>query len=84
MFASRCTAAVAFLLVLSASGASGQSEATASIIQTTLMEFRVTGQAASNFSTSTQTAFSDDLRSILSTYNFMSLAVSDYKVSIPS
>ena len=83
MAGNRCAAALAaaaFLLLASASCVSAQSEETASIIQTTLMNFRITGQAASNFTTSTQTAFSDDLRSLLSSYNFMSLSVSDFKV----
>ena len=80
MVGHRCGAAVILLLLASASCGLAQLDENAAIIQTTLLDFRVTGQAASNFTTSTQTAFSDDLRSLLSSYNFMSLSVSDYKV----
>lgn len=80
MFGAKANAAFAavFLLSLSASVVA-QSEESAAIIQTTLMDFRVTGSAASNFSTSSQQAFSDNLRSLLSSFNFMSLSVSDFK-----
>lgn len=73
--------AVAVALALCVSPALAQSDESAAIIQTTLMAFDVTGSAAGNFSKQTQQAFSDNLRSLLSSYNFMSLAVSDFKVT---
>lgn len=74
---------VLVLLCSSFAGSQAQSEESAAIIQTTIMAFRVTGGAASNFSTATQTKFSDSLRGLLQSFNFMSIAVSDYSVSFP-
>lgn len=69
------------LLCMSAQGSQAQSdEDSAAIIQTTIMSFRLTGSAAGNFSTSTQTKFSDQLRALLQSFNFMSIAVSDFTV----
>ena len=75
--------AVLLLLLCSASTGLAQSEAGASIVQTTVMAFRLTGSVASNFSTSQQTQFSDQLRALLQSFNFMSVAVSDYSVRSP-
>lgn len=77
----RISLAALLLLCAAIGGSHAQSEeAGASIIQTTLMGFRVTGDAASNFTTATQTKFSDQLRSLLQPFNFMSIAVQDYTV----
>ena len=75
--------AALLLLLCSASTGLAQSETGASIIQTTEMAFRLTGSVASNFSTSQQTQFSDQLRALLQSFNFMSVAVSDYSVCSP-
>lgn len=59
-----------------------QNDEAAAIIQTSIMQFRVTGQAAQNFSQNAQTDFSNNLRTLLGPFNFMSVAVSDYQVCL--
>lgn len=74
-------AGLAALVVFSAVPAAvAQGNESTAIIQTSTMAFRVTGAAAGNFSTANQAAFSNQLRSLLSSFNFMSIAVSNYTV----
>ena len=77
--------AVLVLGLLCAARLCNAQDESAAIIQTTIMEFNVTGSgSAGNFSTQAQTDFSNNLRQLLNPFNFMSVAVSDYKVHFSS
>lgn len=77
----RAAAGFVALALLSCLGScQAQGDESAAIIQTTLMNFRLSGTVASNFSQTMQTKFSDQLRARLQQFAFMSIAVSDFTV----